>query len=314
MLLRRKNLPENFKVETNVENRGIETPLIIIITLNSTLIFFFFFLLVDSPPISPLSFSKKMNLSDSEPIRGKEHKRMRSESDTLKKSSSLPLAFSLPNSPRSTSPLHTSTHTSPPSSPRLHFLKEIKHESNIVKMQISRNYSSAFDAVEDHFSKSLSQEFFPPTHLSSSPSSPSSSSLNQLSSSPSSSSNISLSTSNPNPTSNLNPNPTLNPILSPSNSNILPSILSLTSLRTETSGFSLDRIIHGGGGEIDSKYREQSRIKNEIHEDEDDDDEESDPDDSDEENDPMEIQSNQQKDQNIDKNLKQEQTRDHPPQ
>jgi len=49
--------------------------------------------------------------------------------------------------------------SSPPQSPGSVFIKEPKHDGNIIRLQISRNYSSASDAVDDHFTKSFSQEF-----------------------------------------------------------------------------------------------------------------------------------------------------------
>ena len=104
--------------------------------------------------MSPLSL-KKLNLSDFEEGGGGEHKRRRSYD--AKDGTRFYKVGSSDPAPSSSSP-----HVSPPASPHVHVAREIKHEGgNVVRLQVSRNYASAANAVDEHFTRSLSGELNP---------------------------------------------------------------------------------------------------------------------------------------------------------
>ena len=104
-------------------------------------------------PLSPLSL-KKLNLGDFDSGSASETKRRRSSD--LKGYVKVGSAATTPQ-------------PSPPSSPVVHVAREIKQDGgNVVRLQVSRNYQSAADAVSEHFSRSLSGEFRPPSPITSS--------------------------------------------------------------------------------------------------------------------------------------------------
>jgi len=100
--------------------------------------------------MSPLSL-KKLNLSELDEVG--EHKRRRScDAKDGTRFYKVGSSDAAPSSPQA----------SPPLSPQVHVAREMKHEGgNVVRLQVSRNYASAANAVDEHFARSLSGEFTP---------------------------------------------------------------------------------------------------------------------------------------------------------